>query len=141
MRHSRPALLALGLLLVVGNSGCESHIRQEMLVARIASDCDIPRLRSAAWGSEESVDCELASQQFERSGFFQSPTADDLLLCGQKTLYAWSLIWLRADIKAEVYRLAEKRSVDFRNTGHSRGWRGFNRYWNCRLASDHIYCQ
>jgi hypothetical protein len=140
MRHRPWAMLVVALLIIIGNSGCKSHVSQEMLVARIGGDIYLPRLCSVDWRREESVDCELASEQFGRSWFIQSPAPDDLLLCGQRTLTAWSVTWLRPDIKTEIYRVADRQGVEFHDAGHSRGWRGSHRYWNCRWSSEHIDC-
>ena len=145
MRRSFSALLLIAILSVISNSGCKSHTSCQMLVARVDGDIYLPRLGGVPWSEEEPVDCELASQQ--RGGFsspfnlIQTPSSDDVLLCGNKTLTAWSVTSLRADIKAEIYRVSEKRSVDFRNSGHGRGVRDTHRYWDCRLKSDHIDCE
>jgi hypothetical protein len=65
---------------------------------------------------EEPGDWELASQQnggfTSRFNLIPTPAPDDVLLCGNKTLTAWSVTSLRPDIKAEIYRVSEKRSVD-----------------------------
>jgi hypothetical protein len=90
-----------------------------MLVARVEDDIYLPRLGGVSWSSEEPGDCELASQQnggftsrFNRFNLIPTPAPDDLLLCDNKTLTAWSVTSLRPDIKAEIYRVCEKRSVD-----------------------------
>ena len=145
MRHNFLALLLTAILSVVSNSGCMSHTSHQMLVARVEGDIYLPRLWGVSWSSEEPVDCELASQQ--NGGFtspfnlIPTPAPDDVLLCGNKTLTAWSVTSLRPDIKAEIYRVSEKQRVDFRNSGHSRGVRDSHRYWDCRFASDHIDCE
>ena len=111
MRHNFPALLLVVILSVISNSGCKSHTSCQMLVARVDGDIYLPRLGGVPWSEEEPVDCELASQQ--RGGFsspfnlIQTPSSDDVLLCGNKTLTAWSVTSLRADIKAEIYRVSE----------------------------------
>lgn len=145
MRHNFPALLLVVFLSVFSNSGCRSHTCRQMLVARVEGDIYLPHLGGVSWGSEEPVDCELASQQ---NGGFSSPfnliptpAPDDVLLCGNETLTAWSATSLRPDIKADIYRVSEKRSVDFRNSGRGRGVRDSHRYWDCRLASDYIVCE
>lgn len=133
------------ILSVISNSGCWSPTSRKMLVARVGGDIYLPHLEGVSWGSDEPVDCELASQQ--NGGFSSpfsltpSPAPDDVLLCGNKTLTAWSVTSLRPDIKTEIYRVSEKRSVDFRNSGHGRGVRDSHRYWDCRLTSDHIDCE
>jgi hypothetical protein len=136
MKHALSVSLLVTVLMVVGSTGCKSYRSQAMLVARVDGDIYLPAIRSVVWNEADSVDCELASQQFVR----QPAPPDDLLLCGQKTLLAWSVTWLRSDIKAEIYRAAEKRTVIFHRAGHGRGSRNFHRYWNCRWTSEHIDC-
>lgn len=137
MRPVISILLLAGFVIIGVTIRCRSRESHQMLVARVKDDC-LPAISAAAWSVDDSIDCELASQQFSRES--TPPREDDLLLCGKTTLYEWSLIWLRPDVKDQIRGVAVKETVNFHNAGHRRGIRGFNQYWNCRKTPDYIEC-
>lgn len=138
MKRTVSILLVALCLIVGGTLECNSRESHGMLVARTKGDIFLPAISAAAWNADGSIDCELASQQFSHES--RPPREDDLLLCGETSLRAWSLTWLRPDVKDQIYRVAVKETVNFHNAGHSRGYRDFHHYWNCRKTSGLIEC-
>jgi hypothetical protein len=126
--------LAPALVLLV-SIGCRPK-NQNMLVAYVEGDVFLPDLRPGAWNSGATVECEIASRTStlpDRRG--------DLLLCGDKTQFAWSQTWLRADIKTKIYSAASHRVVNFHSSGHLGGPKDSHRFWRCRSTSDNIDCE
>ena len=62
----------------------------------------------------------------------------DLLLCGAETLTAWSMSFVRPDIKSQIYQNASTYYVTFRSGGHSS--RGGDTWWMCQKTPEGVNC-
>ncbi|PYX09411.1 MAG: hypothetical protein DMG88_07140 [Acidobacteria bacterium] len=110
-----------------------------MLVAYVQGDVLLPALTSAIWNVDETKECEIATRDD-----LSNPPSDergDLLLCGDKTRFAWSQTWLRGDIKSQIYQSAKEQAVKFHSIGHSGPHKGSPSWWRCRRTLDGIDCR
>ena len=131
---SRLRCCATALLLVIA-IGCRPK-NQDMLVAHVQGDVFLPRLNAIPWNFSEAIECQIASRTS-----IPPDGRGDLLLCGEKTQLAWSQTWLRPDIKAQIYAVAERQAVEFHSIGHPLlGNRSEPRSWQCRKTQDRVVC-
>lgn len=129
--------VGIGLVLIVA-TGCRPRSRN-MLVAYVQGEVLLPALTSAIWNVDETKECEIATRDD-----LSNPPSDergDLLLCGDKTRFAWSQTWLRGDIKSQIYQSAKEQAVKFHSIGHSGPHKGSPSWWRCRRTLDGIDCR
>jgi hypothetical protein len=140
LRHRRRILLALGLTyLVSALIGVAATLRapknQSVLVAYIQGDGFSRSATAKDWKYGESIECVLASGSHQ----FPPDNRGDVLLCGDWAQHVWSMVWLRSDVKDQVYAAARMFDVTFHSTG--RGSRNWGNSWSCKMLHESIDCE
>lgn len=105
-----------------------------MQVACVYGDIYLPSLQPEDWKAGAIQKCWLASRT--------APTpngATDLLLCSATAKQAWTITWLREDVRRNLYAASVQRQVNFHSSGHG-GSRFDSEWWSCKNAVESIEC-
>lgn len=105
-----------------------------MRVACVYGDLYLPRLQPEDWNEGDIKQCWLARQTAPKPN-----NAKDLLLCGNEAKQAWSITWLRDDVKRSLYDNSTRRQVNFHNSGHG-GGRIESEWWACKNTAASLEC-
>jgi hypothetical protein len=62
-----------------------------------------------------------------------------LFLCGDAATQAWSVTWLREDIKKSLYTTSREYRINFHSRGHG-GGRYINAWWACKKTMASLEC-
>lgn len=105
-----------------------------MRVVCVYGDVYLPSLYPESWAEGKVKQCWLANQTAPRPN-----NAKDLLLCGNTAKFAWSLTWIREDVRRSLYNDSVQRRVNFHSAGHGRS-RVESAWWACKNNGASIEC-
>lgn len=109
---------------------------QTLLISYIEGDVSMAALRPRAWDYGEDNECELASR-----GSVPPDKRGDIMLCGSRAQFAWSITRDRKDVMDAIYDTARTLEVRFHRNGHSSSRGGLNPKWTCRRGSEGLDCE
>jgi hypothetical protein len=104
-----------------------------MRVVCVRGDIYRPNLYRDTWNEGQAKQCWLASKTGPRPN-----DATDVLLCGDTTVSAWSVTWIRDDVKETLYELSIQMQVNFHSISHGR--RRGNSWWACKNKGSSMEC-
>ena len=143
VKHLISRVLWVACLLILADSGCTPK-NQDMLVVYVRGNV-ADGVKQGTWDIGEVKECGDTNRAVLPDKRY------DLLVCGAETQAAWELIWLRSDIKSQIYESARLFAVAFHSGGRSRQRGGGRRsaagfyhptQWDCKRTSERsITCE